>query len=146
MNSQQKLRDLVRDDLVYENFKIIYAPFWVTGDFTLKLVADDDETGERGSKIVTLPFDFQVKRPIHCLVVVEPEVKAVIVESPANFKTTAIGYVTKDLNGEDVIEVKDHGQHFELTGVQELFEACSKAQKKSLEKLERELNLISKPD
>ena len=115
---QQKLNELVRSDLVFPGkFRILYGPQWVSGDFELRLV------GKAGISSLGMPYKlrFQVKRAVHCLIVAEPDTEAVIVETPVNFKTTVRAYEVSGAHGLRW-EVRDHGQPFELRGVEDLLD------------------------
>lgn len=122
----EKLKTLVKSDLVYDEFKIFYAPFWVRGDFKLILEDNDLVDGEMVAVTKEVNFDFKVARAIHCLIVTPPDIKAVVVRAPTEFKT-----ITKAENMpyDDVFEnltVTQHDQNLKLTGVKELMDVCFK--------------------
>ena len=122
----EKLKTLVKPNLRYDEFKIFYAPFWVRGDFKLILENNNWNGGEVTTDTKVVNFDFKVARAIHCLVVAPPDAKAVVVRAP-----TEVNTVTKAENMpyDDDFEnltVTQHEQNLELTGVNELMDACFK--------------------
>jgi hypothetical protein len=122
----EKLKTLVKPDLVYDEFKIFYAPFWVRGDF--KLILEDNEWD--GEEITTstevVNFDFKVARAIHCLIVAPPDAKAVVVRAPAEFNTVTKAESQPYDGPFENLTVTQHDQNLKLTGVKELMDVCFK--------------------
>ena len=80
--------------------------------------------GSLGRPVSLLGYALQVAisgQAPHCLIVAEPDTEAVIVETPVNFKTTVRAYEVSGAHGLRW-EVRDHGQPFELRGVEDLLD------------------------
>ena len=123
-----KLRQLVSDDLVFQNFSLQYAPIVSAVELTLHLVSRD--WGE-GSEIVaetrrTVRFEVPVTVATHCLVVTKPDEEGVVMTRPDHPKEEIFAYQDLHFDRGDFVLEKKGGA---LIGVEDLIASLPEGQR-----------------